>query len=160
MSLPYQNHEWLGASMTQGREEEKRCTYSLRSLQHTPDSRGERPSDFPCAVGEVSLMLKPRLSSLFFGGGWQAGRCTSRVKGTWRSSGQVEMARRGDRLCDRNRASLDPTMVCSWEGGRGRERETSGSGRERGTGNGERWDATSQINVRVSRRNTEEERGG
>lgn len=51
---------------TPGREENKKATstYSLTSPRHALNSRGERPSDFRCAVREVSLMLKPRLRSL------------------------------------------------------------------------------------------------
>jgi hypothetical protein len=73
VSLPDQkNHEWLGASTTtQGREVEerkKRRTYSLRSLQQAPESRRERPSDFPGAVGEGQLDAQAAFEQFVFWG--------------------------------------------------------------------------------------------
>lgn len=68
VSLPGQkNPEWLeGLHDDTGkrRKQKTTSTYSLTSPRHALNLRGERPSDFRCAVREVSLMLKPRLRSL------------------------------------------------------------------------------------------------
>lgn len=69
MSLPGQkNPEWLEGlhDDTGKRRKQKSNKYvqSYFSATRAKFAGGKRPSDFRCAVREVSLMLKPRLRSL------------------------------------------------------------------------------------------------